>query len=299
MGVVFSAAAHLFACAMPIAEHGTQALKARVFPGLCSGELVGANAITEPGAGSDVTALQCRAIPEGDGYRLTGSKSFVTNGPVADVVTVYATRNPAHGFLGITAFGVERGSPGMSVGRPIEKGGLTTAPSSWIELSNCRVDAAARLGAEGQGAAVFQRSMIWERSCLFAAYVGMLERQLEQTIAFAQKRKQFARAIGRNQAVSHRIVEMKLRLERSRLLLYRACWRIDEGMHADLDVALSKLSISHAAVDSSADAVHLHGGAGIDSQLAIERMLRDALPSTIFSGTSEIQRELIAQELGL
>jgi alkylation response protein AidB-like acyl-CoA dehydrogenase len=299
MGIVFSAAAHLFACAMPIAEHGCEVLQARLFPGLASGDLVGANAITESEAGSDVTALRCRAIAEGDGYRLAGSKSFVTNGPVADVTTVYATRNPTDGFLGITAFAVERGTPGLSVGRPIEKVSLATAPASWIELSNCLVSSSARLGAEGQGASVFQRSMTWERSCLFAAYVGMLDRQLDRTIAFARERKQFGRSIGRNQAVSHRIAEMKLRLERSRLLLYRACWRIDQGKPADLDIALSKLSISHSAVASSTDAVHLHGGAGIESQNGIERMLRDALPSTIFSGTSEIQRELIARELGL
>jgi alkylation response protein AidB-like acyl-CoA dehydrogenase len=299
MGLVFAAAAHLFACLMPIVESAQESLKRRLVPRLCSGELIGANAITEPDAGSDIGALRCRVQAVDGGYTLDGTKSFVTNGPVADVFIVYATRDPAYGFLGISAFVVEKRDAGLVVGRTIVKTGLTTTPASAIELHRCRVDADARLGADGGGSAIFQRSMAWERTCLFAAYVGLLERQLERTIAFVNERKQFGRPIGRNQAIAHRIVEMKLRLEQARLLLYRACWRFDQGNVSPLDIALSKLCISHAAIQSSIEAVHIHGGAGIDCDVGIERMLRDALPSTIFSGTSEIQRDIAARELGL
>jgi alkylation response protein AidB-like acyl-CoA dehydrogenase len=141
--------------------------------------------------------------------------------------------------------------------------------------------------------------MQWERSCLFAAYVGMLMRQLEQTVAYASHRHQFGKAIGKYQAISHRIADMKLRLEAARLLLYRACWRFDQGEYTAMDISLAKLAISEAAVAGGLDAIRIHGSLGIDSEYGVERMLRDAIPSTIFSGTSEMQRDIIAGELGL
>lgn len=141
--------------------------------------------------------------------------------------------------------------------------------------------------------------MQWERSCLFAAYLGQMERQLEQTIAYAQSRRQFGKPLGKHQAVAHRLVDMKARLEAARLLLYRACWRFDQGQDAVLDISLAKLVVSEAAVLGGLDALHIHGSRGIDSEYGIEQMLRDALPSTLFSGTSEMQRDIIASELGL
>jgi alkylation response protein AidB-like acyl-CoA dehydrogenase len=298
-GLVFSVGAHLFACVMPTLEGGDDAQKARYLPRLCSGEWVGANAISEPEAGSDVFALKMRAVREGDGYVLDGMKSYVTNGPAADVFLVYAATDPAHGYMGLSAFLVEKGTPGLTVGKPFEKMGLSTSPTAPLYLEGCRVPATARLGPEGQGAALFKRSMQWERACLFAAYVGLMERVLEQTVEFARQRRQFKKPIGKNQAISHRLVDMKQRLESARLLLYRACWLMDRGQEAAMEVSLAKLAISEAAVQCGLDAIQIHGGMGYVAETGIERVLRDAIPSTVFSGTSEIQRDIIASHLGL
>lgn len=298
-GLVFSAAAHLFACAMPIAQHGSDALRGRLFPGLANGARIGANAITEAEAGSDVFALRTEARRDGDHYVLSGEKTYVTNGPVADVFLVYATTNRADGYMGVNAFVVEKGQKGLVTGKPFVKMGLTTSPICSVQLDECRVHESARLGAEGAGAAIFTESMRWERACLFASYLGSMERQLESTIAFATSRRQFRKPISKHQAVAHRIVDMKLRLEAARLLAYRGCWQIDQGGDPTLEVSLGKLAVSEAAIQSSLDAIQIHGGAGFMAEMGVERALRDAIPATIFSGTSEIQRELVAKRLGL
>lgn len=299
MGLVFAALAHLFACGMPIAEHGTAELRREMLPRLSSGEWVGANAITEEGAGSDATRLAARAERIGDDYALTGDKCFVSNGPVADVFVVYAMTQPELGYLGVSAFVVERGTPRLTVGAPFAKLGLDRCPASTLRLDGCVVPARQRLGAEGQGAAIFQDAMRWERTCLFAAYVGRLERLVELSIDRARDRRQFGRPIGANQAIAHRLARMRLRLEAARLLLWHACWRLDQGAAARAEVAMAKLAVSEAAAESALDAVRIFGGDGIRADQGIERELRDAVPSLIFSGTSEMQLELIAAELGL
>lgn len=304
MGLVFAAMAHLFACAMPIAEHGDEELKQLMLPRLASGDWVGANAITEEGAGSDVTRLAARAERDGDAYVLTGTKSFVSNGPVADVFVVYATSQPELGYLGVSAFAVERGTPGLVIGEPFGKLGLDRCPASTVRFDRCVVPASHRLGGEGQGAAIFQAAMRWERTCLFAAYVGRIERLAELCEDHARSRAQFGRAIGSNQAISHRLARMRVRLEAARLLLWRACWLLDRGEHASggrasAAVAMAKLAVSEAAAESAMDAVRIFGGDGIRRDRGIERELRDAVPSLIFSGTSEMQLELIVRELGL
>jgi alkylation response protein AidB-like acyl-CoA dehydrogenase len=298
-GLVFSACAHLFACAMPIAEHASDELKERVLPRLATGEWCGANAITEEGAGSDVFSLESRAVREGDHYRLTGSKTWVTNGPVADCLLVYASTNPAHGYLGISAFVVDGDAPGLTRGDHFGKIGLTGAPVCEVRLEDCLVPAGNRLGPEGGGAAIFRTSMDWERSCLFAQYLGVMERQVEELVAFAKRRRQFGRPLGRHQAVAHRIADMKLRLDAGRLLLHRACWMKSQGLESTLEVSLAKLAISEGAVRSGLDAVQVFGGLGIRTETHVASGLLDAIPSTVFSGTSEIQRDLIARGLGL
>jgi alkylation response protein AidB-like acyl-CoA dehydrogenase len=299
LGLVFSACAHLFACAMPIAEHGTDELKQRLLPGLASGALVGANAITEAEAGSDVFSLATRAVRDGSCYRLTGAKTYVTNGPVADCFVVYASTAPEHGYLGVTAFVVAGDAPGLTRGEPFAKIGLTGAPVCEVRLDDCQVDARDVVGAEGGGAAVFHSSMSWERACLFAQYLGVMDRQLDEVVAFARRRRQFGKPLGRHQAVAHRIADMKLRLEAARLLLHRACWAKARGDASTLDVSLAKLAISEAAVRSGLDAIRIAGGFGIAADSGVGTALMDALPATIFSGTSEIQRDLIARGLGL
>jgi len=299
MGLLFSATAHLFACVMPILEAGHEQLKNDVLPKLSTGQWIGANAITEAEAGSDVFALKTRCVQDGDHYILDGSKSYVTNAPIAEIFLVYATSNPAHGFLGVSAFVVKKNTAGLVIGKPFKKIGLTSSPMSSIYLENVRVPSSFRLGADGQGAAVFTKSMQWERACLFAAYLGLMARQLEQVIAYAKERRQSGKAIGKYQAISHRIAEMRLRLDAAQLLLYRACWLMDQGEDATVEVCLSKLAVSEAAIQSSMDSIQIHGGNGVITEMGVERALRDCVPSTIFSGTSEIQKNLIARGLGL
>ena len=298
-GLLFSASAHLFACAMPIAEHASTGLKERLLPGLATGELVGANAITEADAGSDVFALATTARPDGDHFVIDGVKSYVTNAPMADVFLVYAVTNKAHGYMGISAFVVPRDTPGLVVGMPFDTMGLDSAPIAPVYFEGCRVSADAVVGAEGQGALIFTRSMGWERACLFALYLGVMDRQLEVAVEHARTRKQANKAIGKHQAVSHRIADMKLRLEAARLLLYRACWVHGSERDATLEIALSKLAVSEAAVESGLDLIRIHGGLGVMTESGVERGLRDAIPATIFSGTSEIQRNIVASRLGL
>ncbi|MEU6151256.1 acyl-CoA dehydrogenase family protein [Actinosynnema sp. NPDC047251] len=298
LGLVFAALAHLFACAMPIAEHGDERVRERVLPLLASGEWVGANAITEQDAGSDVTALRATARADGDHYVLDGVKSFVSNAPEADVFVVYASTDPEFGHLGVTGFVVERDTPGLSV-EPFEKAVLHTCPVGEVRFEGCRVPADHVLGVPGQGAAIFQSSMRWERTCLFAAYLGQAGRLLERCVAHARERRQFGRAIGKNQAVAHAIARLHGRLEAARLLLWQACWRLDRGGRAALDVAGAKLAVSEVAVDVAAFAVRVLGGTGVRIGPGVAHELLDALAATTFSGTSEMQLEQMAKELGL
>lgn len=298
-GLLFGVAAHLFACVMPIADHAAPAFRERVLPQLCSGRWVGANAITEAGAGSDVFTLAATARRDGDDYILDGTKVYVTNGPAADVFIVYASTNRSHGYMGITAFAVTRDTPGLRVGDGWEKIGLNSAPLGSLYLDQCRVPAAQMLSGEGQGALVFRASMAWERACLFAIYLGAMDRQIDACVAFAKQRTQGGKPIGKHQAVSHRLAEMKMRLETARLMLYRACWTRDQGEDATLEIAMSKLAVSEAAVQCGLDAIRIHGGAGVIGEVGVEAGLRDAIPATIFSGTSDVQRNLIAARLGL
>jgi alkylation response protein AidB-like acyl-CoA dehydrogenase len=299
MGLVFGSMAHLFACAMPIAENGDESIRREMLPRMCSGELIGANAITEQDAGSDVSRLATTAERVGDSYVITGEKTFVSNGPVADVFVVYASSQPGLGYLGLSAFAVDRGTSGLVVGEPFGKLGLRRCPASTLRLDRCVVPESRRLGRDGEGAAIFQAAMRWERTCLFAAYAGRTERLLDRCVDHARHRKQFGRPIGANQAVSHRVARMRMRLDAARLLLWQACWRLDQAEPAAAEVAMAKLAISEGAVEAALEAVRIFGADGIRDDGGLEKELRDAVPSTIFSGTSEIQLELIARELGL
>ncbi|MFF6994944.1 acyl-CoA dehydrogenase family protein [Streptomyces sp. NPDC008313] len=298
-GLVFGAAAHTFACAVPVARFGGEALRGRLLPALASGRLIAGNAMTEPEAGSDSSRLGTIARPVDGGFVLNGTKSFVSNGPAADVYVTYATVDPKMGFLGVTGLVVDRETPGVVVGKPYEKMGMHSCPAGAITFEDCFVPEENALGTVGGGAAIFQHSMGWERACLFALYLGLLDRLVEQCVAHARERRQFGRRIGEFQAVSHRIADMKLRLESARLLLYRACWSMDQGDPSVLAIALSKLAVSEGVLASAADAVRVFGGRGYLREDGIEAALRDAVPSTIFSGTSDIQRQLIVKEIGL
>jgi alkylation response protein AidB-like acyl-CoA dehydrogenase len=281
-------------------KFGSDAQKTRYLPGLCSGSLVGVHAMTEPGSGSDAFALRTRAVSDGNGYRITGTKTFISNAPEADVVIVFAVTDANKGFHGgVTAFIVERGAPGFSAGTKFDKMGLRTAPLGELAFDDVRVDASAALAGIGGGSRVFTTAMDWERTCLGASHVGTMERLLEQSLSYARTRPQFGQAIGKFQAVAHRIADMKVQLEAARLLVYRAAWRLDHSRSVSMDASIAKLFVSESLVSAALATVQVHGGYGFMTEYEVERALRDAIGSTIYSGTSEMQRNIIARWLGL
>lgn len=299
-GMLFSMHAHMWAVITPLLAFGTPEQRERFLPGLVDGRLIGAHGMSEPESGSDAYAMRTRATRVGDCYVLNGTKTFVTNAPVGDLFVVFATVKPERGMWGVTAFLLEKGTPGLSVSRPFRKMGLTTSPMGEVVLDECRVPVSSRLGAEGQGAAIFNHSMGWERSCILASQVGRMQSQLDACVRYAQEREQFGKPIGSFQLVAAKLADMKVRLETSRLLLYRAAWQLATSVESSaMEAAIAKLYISESAVASALDAVQLHGGYGYMQDFQMEQQLRDAVGGTLYSGTSEIQRLLIARHLGL
>jgi hypothetical protein len=200
---------------------------------------------------------------------------------------------------GISAFLVDKGTPGFSVSRSLDKMGLRTSPMGEVVLADCVVPAESRLGPEGAGMAIFNSSMVWERSCILASALGTMQRQLEACVSHSRTRKQFGQPIGKFQGVAGKVADMYLRLEAARLLVYQAAWLGQQGSPALAEAAAAKLFTSEAWVQSSLDAIQVHGAYGYMKESGIERDLRDAVASTIYSGTSEIQRVILSGMLGL
>jgi alkylation response protein AidB-like acyl-CoA dehydrogenase len=298
-GLLFSANAHMWTAAVPILSFGTEEQKRRFLPGLCDGSLIGGNAMSEPESGSDAFGLRTTAEHRGDRYVLRGSKVFVTNGPVADLVVVYATVDASRGARGVTAFVVERGSPGFQVSRSMEKMGLRSSPMAELFFDDCEIPEENRLGKEGAGSSLFTHSLTWERGCILSSGVGTMQRLLEMSIDYARTRKQFGQAIGKFQLVASRIVDMRLRVESARALLYKAAWLRSQGRSVFLEAAMAKLHVSELWLATAQDALRIHGGYGYMQDLELERELRDATAGVLYSGTSEVQRLIIAPLLGL
>jgi alkylation response protein AidB-like acyl-CoA dehydrogenase len=298
-GLLFGLGAQLWSVEMPILTFGSEEQKERYLPGLVDGSLIGAHAVTEPEAGSDAFSLRTTARRDGDDYVLDGAKTFVTSAPVADVVLVVATVEPGAGSRGLTAFLVDRDTPGLSVSEPFEKAGLRTSAMAEVSLSDCRVSSRQLLGRERGGSAVFGVAMEWERAFILAPAVGTMRRQLAECVAYARARRQFGEPIGKREPVASKLVDMQLRLDTSRLLVERVARLKQEGRRLTHEPSQVKLHISESWVQASLDALQIHGGAGYMVELGVERDLRDALASKIYSGTSEIQRAIIAGFLGL
>ena len=299
-GLAFAVNTQMWTCELPILHFGSEEQKRRYLPRLVKGEIIGGHATTEPNSGSDAFAMQTSAREDGDHWIINGTKTFITNAPIADVLIIFASTGKTKGFGGgISAFLVETGTPGLLIGEPIHKMGLRTSPMSEVVLEDVRVPASTMLGKKGAGAAIFSSEMEWERSCLFACHLGAMERQLEECVEYAKDRVQFGQPIGKYQSVSNRIADMKMRIEVGRQMLYKVGWLKDQGKRAVLEAAIAKLFVSEAYVRSSLDAVAIHGGYGYTAEYEMERMLRDAVGSILYSGTSDIQRNIIARWLGL
>ncbi len=298
-GLSFSINAHMWTAEMPLLAFGTPEQKAKYLPRLVSGEWIGGNAMSEPGSGSDAYSLRTTAIRQGDHYVLNGSKTFISNGNVADLLLVFATVDPAKGARGVSAFLVEKGTSGLQVGKKLDKMGMRTSPMAELFFDDLRVPVENRLGKEGAGKNLFTDSMTWERGCILAPAVGAMQRLLDACLAYSRQRKQFGESIGNFQLVASKLVDMKLRVETARSLLYQAAWKKDQGKSIFLEAALAKLWISESWVACAQEAIQIHGGYGYMTEYEIERELRDATGSKLYSGTSEIQRTIIAPLLSV
>jgi hypothetical protein len=244
--------------------------------------------------------MKTRARQDGDDFIIDGVKTFGSNGPVANLAVLYARTDPTKGYVGgVTAFLIEEGTPGFLKGQSFAKMGLRTSPIGELVFDNVRVPKSAVLGKVGGGGPIFNQSMEWERTCLVAAHVGSMERLLEKAIEYAQTRKSYGQRIGQYQAVSHRIAEMKVRLEAARLLTYRTATRLETSKMVGLDAAMTKLFVSESLVETALDTVRVFGGYGVMTEYGVERALRDAIPGMLYSGTNDIQRNIIARWLGL
>ncbi|MEM6640919.1 MAG: acyl-CoA dehydrogenase family protein [Pseudomonadota bacterium] len=298
-GLAFSVNAHVWTVQLPIVKFGTDEQKVRFLPPMCDGTMIGAHAITEPETGSDLYRMTTTAERVDGGYRLNGHKHYVSLAPIADIALVFALTDPEAGKWGVTAFLVEASAEGVTVGPNREKMGLRTVPFGDWTFENCFVPENQRLGPEGAGVSLSTSSLEWERCAILASQLGAMQRQLDDCIAYARSRRQFDKPIGQFQAVSHRIVEMKLRVETARLLLYKTGWLKQSGKNAMTEAALLKLHLAETFTASSLDAIRIHGARGYVSEFGIDRDARDAIGSTIYAGTSDIQRNIVARLLGL
>jgi alkylation response protein AidB-like acyl-CoA dehydrogenase len=293
-GLIFSINAHMWSSEIPFLMFGSEEQKRRYLPKLVSGEFVGIHAMTEPGAGSDAFSLRSRAERKGDRYVINGSKTFITNAPIADVLIVFANMDPTKGARGITGFIVDKDTPGFKISRKLHKMGLRTSPMAELAFVDCEVPLENLLGKEGAGVAIFTASMEWERICILASQLGTMQRLLEGCVRHALERK---KADGDSSAFSTKIAEMEIRLETARLVLYRAAWLKSLGKHPLREAAICKAYVAEACVQNCLDAIEIYGAS--TSECQIDRELRDALSGRIYSGTSEIQKTIIAGLHGL
>jgi alkylation response protein AidB-like acyl-CoA dehydrogenase len=299
-GLGFSIGAQLATACVPLWKFGTTAQQERYLKGLSNGSIIGIGALTEPDAGSDAAAITTAARPDGTGFVLNGTKRYISNAAMADVIVVYAVTDKGKGFHGgMTAFLVDTKLPGFEVTQTFAMMGLRTAPVGEITLQDLIVRADAVLGGMGGGGTVFQTAMDWERVLLMAGQLGMMQRLLDRSVQHARTRKQFGQAVGKFQAVGHRLVDLKIKLEAARLLVYRAATRLERSKAVSLDAAMAKLFTSESSVEAALDAIRTFGASGYVVDTELERALRDAVGSTIYSGTSDIQRNIIARWLGM
>jgi len=298
-GLNFAICAHLLACVVPLWRFGTDKQKKAYLPALCSGHLIAVNGATEHSGGSDVFSMKSTARKIDANYVINGVKIFSSNGPVADIAMIYAMTNPDKGFFGgLNCFVLEKES-GFSSGQVFEKMGLRTCKIGELLVDDVTVNESKRLGKEGAGGIIFNYSMEWERICIAACHVGTMRRILDETIAYVKERRQGTGHIGQHQAVSHKLADIKIRLEASRLLVYQAASKLDRSRSVGLDASMAKVFVSESLVKAAMDCVQTLGGNGYMVEYEMERILRDSVASTIYSGTSEIQRSIIAKWIGL
>jgi isovaleryl-CoA dehydrogenase len=295
--VGLSYGAHSNLCVNQIFRNGNDSQRHRFLPKLISGEHVGALAMSEPGAGSDVVSMKLRAERDGDAYRLTGTKMWITNGPEADVVVVYGKTDPDAGPSGITAFLVERGSPGYSTAQKLDKLGMRGSDTCELVFEDCRIPAENVLGKPGEGVRVLMSGLDYERVVLAAGPVGLMQACLDVVLPYVREREQFGRPIGEFQLMQGKLADMYTALSASRAYVYAVAAACDRGETTRQDAAGCILFASERATQVALQAIQALGGTGYINESPTGRLLRDAKLYEIGAGTSEIRRMLIGREL--
>ncbi|QTE30193.1 acyl-CoA dehydrogenase [Pengzhenrongella sicca] len=286
--------AHTSLCTWPIFAFGTQEQKEKYVTGLASGEMLGAFALTEPGAGTDAAAGKATAVLDGDEYILNGSKIFITNGGFADVYIVTAMTDQSAGTRGISAFIVDKDAPGFTVGEREHKMGIKASSTTPLYFSDCRIPKSALLGQEGKGFKIAMQTLDGGRIGVAAQALGIAQGALDAAVAYAKERVQFGKPIATLQAIQWMIADMATEIEAARLLVYRAAWNKDNGLPYTKEAAMAKLFAAEVSTRVAGKAIQIHGGYGFTESYSVERAYRDAKITELYEGTSEVQRLVIA-----
>ncbi|WP_175614512.1 acyl-CoA dehydrogenase [Piscibacillus halophilus] len=295
LGVILSV--HTSVGTFPILKFGNEEQKKHYIPKLASGEYLGAFALTEPGAGSDAASLKTRAVKDGDEYVLNGSKIFITNGGYADTYIVFARTNSEAGSKRISAFIVEKDTPGFEIGKSEEKMGLHGSATVALTFDNCRIPASQLLGEEGEGYKIALSNLNIGRIGIGAQALGIAEAALDAATDYAKEREQFGKPIAHNQGISFKLADMATAVEASKLLIYNAASMHEEGVDCVKEASMAKKFASRTAVDVSIEAVQVYGGYGYTKDYPVERFMRDAKITQIYEGTTEIQNLVISRQL--
>ncbi|MCL6452729.1 MAG: acyl-CoA dehydrogenase [Alicyclobacillus sp.] len=294
-GVVLSA--HTSLAGWPIYKFGTEEQKQKYLRPMAEGRWLGAYGLTEPGSGSDAAGMRTTAKREGDHYVLNGNKVFITNGGAAEVYVVFALTDPAQRARGITAFIVEKGMPGFSIGKKEKKMGIRASTTVELVFDNCRVPVENRLGEEGFGFKIAMMTLDGGRNGIAAQALGIAQGAFEQARAYALQREQFGKPIANLQAIQFKLADMATKIEAARLLTYQAAWLESNGLPYGKASAMSKVFSSDVAMEVTTEAVQVFGGYGFIREYPVERMMRDAKITQIYEGTNEIQRLVIARQI--
>ena len=294
-GVILSA--HTSLCASLINENGTPEQKEKYLRDLCTGNKIGAFGLTEPGAGTDAAGQQTTAVLDGDNYILNGSKIFITNGGVADTFIVFAMTDKSKGTKGISAFIVEKGFQGFSIGKKEDKLGIRASSTTELIFENCVVPKENLIGREGKGFGIAMKTLDGGRIGIAAQALGIAEGALEEAIKYMKERKQFGRPISAFQGLQWMVAEMSTKIEAARFLVYKAAWLKENKQPYSIDAARAKLYAAEVAMDVTTKAVQLFGGYGYTKEYPVERMMRDAKITEIYEGTSEVQKMVISGSL--
>jgi alkylation response protein AidB-like acyl-CoA dehydrogenase len=283
---------------LPILLAGTEAQKQKYLPGLATGEILAAYSLSEPGAGSDAAGLRTTAVRRGDHYVLNGSKQWCTNGDHADVVTVFATVDPARRAKGVTAFLVDKGAPGFEVGKKERKLGIRASPTVALHFTDCAIPVAQRLGAEGEGFKLAMATLDITRPATGSMAVGIAQAALDAAVGYAKERRQFGQPIAAFQGIQFMLADMAMQTHAARLMVHHAARQLDTGIRANTyEASMAKCWAGDAAMKVATDAVQVFGGYGYTREFPVERFMRDAKIMQIYEGTNQIQRLIIAKEL--